>query len=667
MHISELATHHVENPREVVQPGDVVRVKILEIDSERRRLSLSVKRVEGQVLPSELRRDAAWASRVDGRGDLDDVAELGLSEDVFAGEGDPTRPPVADEDAAAVEAELPVEAADEAADAEVEAPAAEAPTDEAPAEEAAEAEARPPPRSPPPPRRRRRGRRRGRGRRGARRRGEASRPPRPRRPPPRPTPSRRPRSRGRWPPRPTATLHPTAAPSTVRPSVVSGAVRRADRRAGRRASRPRSPRSGGWARRRSRPTRSCTSCTRRPAVLDAVSARWGAEVVAPAASSTAARSPRHAFADARRARVAGGAAVAAGRRSGSGRSATEQESRRPGAEGRGGGDAAAVRGRDGRASTTRRSRSSPTRTCAAARAAARGHEAVDERAARQLSQDEKAQRATFAVAQRRYGGGPGGRAVLRACQADGGTMSTRTATRIRRSRRAVARRRAPSGAGAPPPAAGDPHRRRPGACAPSLTLRPALHHAVKEIALPLRHEDIIRQQAHDKGLDPALIAGVIYAESHFIDGRTSSAGAQGLMQLTPDTAQYIAQQVGRHRLPGLRPRHAPGQHRLRRVLPALPDEALRRGRRRSSLAAYNAGEGNVDKWVAAARAKDKDLEHLRDPLRRDALLRHQGPRRAQAVPHDLPARAGAVGRPRADGRGRRALVLGGGGSTGNAW
>ena len=50
VHISELAPHHVENPREVVAPGDEVRVKILEIDSERRRLSLTVKRVEGQVL-----------------------------------------------------------------------------------------------------------------------------------------------------------------------------------------------------------------------------------------------------------------------------------------------------------------------------------------------------------------------------------------------------------------------------------------------------------------------------------------------------------------------------------------------------------------------------------------------------------------------------------------
>jgi small subunit ribosomal protein S1 len=100
----------VENPREVVAPGDEIKVKILEIDSERRRLSLSVKRVEGQVLPSELRGDGpgtveplepleegeegeqafgedpgAPAPEASGEaGDLDDVPELGLSEDVFA-------------------------------------------------------------------------------------------------------------------------------------------------------------------------------------------------------------------------------------------------------------------------------------------------------------------------------------------------------------------------------------------------------------------------------------------------------------------------------------------------------------------------------------------------------------------------------------------------------
>ncbi len=46
VHISELAQHHVENPREVVSQGQAVNVKIIEIDGERRRLSLSLKRVE---------------------------------------------------------------------------------------------------------------------------------------------------------------------------------------------------------------------------------------------------------------------------------------------------------------------------------------------------------------------------------------------------------------------------------------------------------------------------------------------------------------------------------------------------------------------------------------------------------------------------------------------
>jgi small subunit ribosomal protein S1 len=93
VHISELAQHHVENPREIIQPGDPVRVKILEIDSERRRLSLSIKRVEGQVLPVR-----PITAPVDGdAADLDNVPELGLSEDVFAGADEAPPAPPADE------------------------------------------------------------------------------------------------------------------------------------------------------------------------------------------------------------------------------------------------------------------------------------------------------------------------------------------------------------------------------------------------------------------------------------------------------------------------------------------------------------------------------------------------------------------------------------------
>jgi small subunit ribosomal protein S1 len=72
VHISELAQHHVESPREIVHPGDEIRVKILEIDSERRRLSLSAKRVEDQVLPVS-RPSAADAPEAQD-GDAQDVS-----------------------------------------------------------------------------------------------------------------------------------------------------------------------------------------------------------------------------------------------------------------------------------------------------------------------------------------------------------------------------------------------------------------------------------------------------------------------------------------------------------------------------------------------------------------------------------------------------------------
>ena len=84
VHISELAHHHVENPREILEPGQDVRVKILEIDSERRRLSLSVKRVAEQ-LPHIKSAAAAGAAAAGVSEELGDVPDLGLSEDVFAG------------------------------------------------------------------------------------------------------------------------------------------------------------------------------------------------------------------------------------------------------------------------------------------------------------------------------------------------------------------------------------------------------------------------------------------------------------------------------------------------------------------------------------------------------------------------------------------------------
>jgi small subunit ribosomal protein S1 len=77
VHISELAQHHVENPREVVSQGDLVRVSVLEIDAERRRLSLSMKRVEGGPIVLESASPSAAAEEEEPGEQPQDEAEPG--------------------------------------------------------------------------------------------------------------------------------------------------------------------------------------------------------------------------------------------------------------------------------------------------------------------------------------------------------------------------------------------------------------------------------------------------------------------------------------------------------------------------------------------------------------------------------------------------------------
>jgi len=138
-----------------------------------------------------------------------------------------------------------------------------------------------------------------------------------------------------------------------------------------------------------------------------------------------------------------------------------------------------------------------------------------------------------------------------------------------------------------------------------VLVAPVFHQAVKEVVLPLRHEDIIRQQAHEKHLDPALVAAVIYTESRFRD-QTSRAGAKGLMQLTPQTAKFVEHLSGGSTfelsdLSTPQVNIAYGTYYLRYLLDRYGDnEAL-------ALAAYNGGEGNVDRWVDEARQRGQAL------------------------------------------------------------
>ena len=118
------------------------------------------------------------------------------------------------------------------------------------------------------------------------------------------------------------------------------------------------------------------------------------------------------------------------------------------------------------------------------------------------------------------------------------------------------------------------------------------------MTLPLRHDDIIRQQAAEKDLDPALIAAVIYAESRFRDEQQSHAGARGLMQVTPETARAIAEQSGGTEfvvsdLDSAQINISYGSYHLRDLLDTYDGNLV------AALAAYNAGSGNVDDWGGA--------------------------------------------------------------------
>jgi soluble lytic murein transglycosylase len=134
---------------------------------------------------------------------------------------------------------------------------------------------------------------------------------------------------------------------------------------------------------------------------------------------------------------------------------------------------------------------------------------------------------------------------------------------------------------------------------------PTLHKTIDEITLPLRHDDIIRQQAAEKNLDPALLAAVIFAESKFRDV-TSAAGATGLMQLTPATARYIAHlsggtafQVADLATPQVNISY--GAFYLRYLLNRYHENLA------LALAAYNGGEGNVDRWIREGRSRVRDI------------------------------------------------------------
>jgi len=144
----------------------------------------------------------------------------------------------------------------------------------------------------------------------------------------------------------------------------------------------------------------------------------------------------------------------------------------------------------------------------------------------------------------------------------------------------------------------------------------------ERLRYPLRYSEYVRVHAREHGLDPALVAAVIYQESKFNPDAQSSSGAIGLMQLTPSTAHGIAVRTGGNAFktsdlydPEINIRY--GAWYLHDLFAKYHSERL-------VLAAYNAGQGNVDRWRQQGEpiqfpetiAYVKRVEHLQSVYRK---------------------------------------------------
>lgn len=118
----------------------------------------------------------------------------------------------------------------------------------------------------------------------------------------------------------------------------------------------------------------------------------------------------------------------------------------------------------------------------------------------------------------------------------------------------------------------------------------------KEYFYPFPYQDKVYRYGRENGVDPYLIAAVIRTESKFVAAARSPKGAMGLMQMMPETAKWVAGQVG--------------QDDFRDAMLNDPETSIRfgawylaslrkefNGNEILVLAAYNGGRGNVGQWM----------------------------------------------------------------------
>lgn len=154
--------------------------------------------------------------------------------------------------------------------------------------------------------------------------------------------------------------------------------------------------------------------------------------------------------------------------------------------------------------------------------------------------------------------------------------------------------------------------------------------ALLRLLYPVAQESVLLAESRRNKLDPSLVAALIRQESNFTPRATSGAGARGLMQVMPAVGRGLARTFGYPEWndallyqPDVNVQL--GTHHLARALDNYSNPAL-------ALAAYNAGESRVKRWITKGGATDPELfveripyvetrDYVRIVLRNQAMYR----------------------------------------------
>lgn len=141
-----------------------------------------------------------------------------------------------------------------------------------------------------------------------------------------------------------------------------------------------------------------------------------------------------------------------------------------------------------------------------------------------------------------------------------------------------------------------------------ITLLKSVVYGAKMI-YPVKYTDYIERYSKEYNIDPYLIMSVIKAESNFKSGAVSQKDASGLMQITKDTAEWIAEKLCLTEFDYEKDIKNPeininmGSYYINYL------KDMYEGRMDCVLAAYNAGFNNVDEWLTNSEYS-KDGETL---------------------------------------------------------